>query len=87
MRRCCRCGVDLNVAMIVLWSCEVDGESSLHNGYVGGCLDDMCQAVLSGAIPESAVDDSVSRILTMMYKFGLFDHYDQVDAHIYVLCC
>ena len=34
-------------------------------------------AVQSGAVSESKLDDSVSRILTQMYKFGLFDHMDQ----------
>lgn len=44
------------------------------NGSMGDALK---TAVLNGDIPESAVDDSVLRILTPMYEMGLFDHYDQ----------
>eukprot|EP01048_Picozoa_sp_COSAG05_P001654 COSAG05_NODE_57_length_23291_cov_75.862668_14_plen_209_part_00 len=34
-------------------------------------------AVKSGEVSTSKLDDSVSRILTQMYKFGLFDHMSQ----------
>lgn len=37
----------------------------------------LLNAVQSGTIPLSAVDNSVLRILTQMYKFGIFDHPDQ----------
>jgi beta-glucosidase-like glycosyl hydrolase len=39
--------------------------------------DALLKAVTSGDIAESVVDDSVKRILTMMYANGLFDHYEQ----------
>ncbi len=34
-------------------------------------------AVKGGNVSMAKIDDSVSRILTQMYKFGLFDHMDQ----------
>jgi beta-glucosidase len=34
-------------------------------------------AVKSGEVSMAKIDDSVSRILTQMYKFGLFDHISQ----------
>ena len=34
-------------------------------------------AIKSGEVSQTKLDDSVSRILTQMYKFGLFDHMDQ----------
>ena len=40
--------------------------------------DKLKHAVQSGAVSEAQLDDSVSRILTQMYKFGLFDHMSQV---------
>ena len=40
--------------------------------------DQLKKAVQSGQVSEAQLDDSVSRILTQMYKFGLFDHLSQV---------
>eukprot|EP01052_Picozoa_sp_SAG31_P045898 SAG31_NODE_8568_length_1428_cov_1.656885_1_plen_130_part_10 len=34
----------------------------------------------AGIIDQSVVDDSVTRILTTMYKFGVMDNYAQWDA-------
>ena len=34
----------------------------------------------AGIIDQSVVDDSVTRILTTMYKFGVMDKYEQWDA-------
>eukprot|EP01043_Picozoa_sp_COSAG02_P066253 COSAG02_NODE_10249_length_1986_cov_3.648649_1_plen_87_part_10 len=33
--------------------------------------------VLSGKVSNATIDKSVSRILTQMYKFGLFDNMNQ----------
>jgi beta-glucosidase-like glycosyl hydrolase len=48
---------------------EMPGDSYMGNALV--------EAVTSGKIAESAVDDSVRRILTPMYANGLFEHYEQ----------
>jgi beta-glucosidase len=37
----------------------------------------LLDAVKTGTVKMSKIDDSVSRILTQMYKFGLFDHMSQ----------
>lgn len=42
--------------------------------YMGKTLE---AAVQAGQVSTAKVDDSVSRILTQMYKFGVFDHMDQ----------
>ena len=34
-------------------------------------------AVAAGTVSQAKLDDSVSRILTQMYKFGLFDNMNQ----------
>jgi len=43
-------------------------------GHMGDAL---LRAVRAGEIPETEVDESVLRILTPMFRLGLFDHYTQ----------